>query len=207
MTQHAQLQGAVDNEFDGAKVIVETLKGLDKEKQERALRFASETLGLHAPAVPGGAGPPPPAGQAPVPEEKTEASPPGRVVDIKQFTESKAPKTDQQFAAVVAYYYRFQAPANERKESIGVKDLLEAVRLVERKRPPVPLATLTNAKNKGYLDKVGRAKFQINSVGENLVAMTLPGRDQETPTTRKTRKTAKKKRRKAATKRRRKVTK
>ena len=202
MTQHAQQQGAVDNEFDAAKAIVETLGGLDKEKQQRAMRFASETLGLHAAAAPAGPGTPPPAAQGHVPGEKTETSPPGRVVDIRQFTESKAPKTDQQFAAVVAYYYRFEAPANERKEVIGVKDLLEAVRLAERKRPRIPLATLNNAKNKGYLDAAGRAKFQINSVGENLVAMTLPGKDRPTPSRRKGGNTTKKKKGKALAKKR-----
>ncbi|MCH8808002.1 MAG: hypothetical protein IH986_18200 [Planctomycetes bacterium] len=202
MTQHAQQQGTVDNEFDAAKAIVETLKGLDKEKQERAMRFASETLGLHAPAVSAGRGTPPPAGQGRVHGEEIETSPPGRTVNIKQFTESKAPKTDQQFAAVVAYYYRFEAPAKERKEAIGVNDLLEAVRLAERKRPGTPLSTLNNAKNKGYLDAAGRAKFQINSVGENLVAMTLPGKDRSTPSRRKGGNTTQKKKGKAPAKKR-----
>lgn len=200
---HAQQQ--VDNELDAAKAIVETLKGLDKEKQGRAIRFAGEILGLHVSAVPPALGTELPAGQGQVPEEKTETSPPGRTMDIKQFTESKAPKTDQQFAAVVAYYYRFEARANERKEDIGVKDLLEAVRLAERKRPAIPLNTLNNAKNKGYLDAAGRAKFKINSVGENLVAMTLPGKDRPTPSRRKGGNTRKKKKGKAPAKKRRKT--
>jgi hypothetical protein len=34
--------------------------------------------------------------------------------------------------------------------------------------------TLTNAKNAGYLDAVGNGKFKLSSVGENLVAITLP---------------------------------
>lgn len=202
MTQHAQQRGAIDNEFDAAKAIVETLKGLDREKQERAIRFAGETLGLHAAVVPGGPGTPPPAAQGHIREENTEPSPRGGVVDIKQFTQSKAPKTDQQFAAVVAYYYRFEAPANERKEVIGVKDLQEAARLAERKRPGNCLATLNNARNKGYLDTAGRAKFQINSVGENLVAMTLPGKDRPKPSKRKRGNTSNKKKGKAPAKKR-----
>ena len=39
--------------------------------------------------------------------------------------------------------------------------------------------TLNNAKNQGYLDSAERGAFQINSVGENLVAMTLPGGAEE----------------------------
>ena len=194
MTQHGEQQRAVDNEFDAAKDIVERLKGLEQEKQERAMRFASETLGLHAPGVPAGPGTPPPGGQGGVPKEKSETSPRDRVVDIKQFTQSKAPKTDQQFAVLVAYYYRFEAPAEERKEVIGAKDLTDAVRLVGNRRQPTdPNLTLNNAKNSGYLDAAGRGKFRINTVGENLVAMTLPGKDRPTPSGRKGGNTPKKK--------------
>ena len=199
---------SVDNEFDAAKVIVETLKGLDQKMQERAVRFASETLGLHAFAVPPSPGSPPPAGQGHLPVDKPDPSPPDRAVDIKQFTESKAPKTDQQFAVVVAYYYRFKAPPEDQKEVIEPGDIVEAVRLVGgRHQPKDPAMTLTNAKNKGYLDATERGKYKLNAVGENLVAMTLPGKDQQTPTARKAGNTAKKKKRKTRTKKRRKVSK
>jgi hypothetical protein len=36
------------SEFDAAKSITETLKGMDKAKQERAIRWAMESLGLAA---------------------------------------------------------------------------------------------------------------------------------------------------------------
>ncbi len=206
MTQQAQQQGAIDNELDGAKAIVETLKGLEKEKQERAMRFASEILGLDAPAVPPVSGTPAPAGQGHLPVEKTDPSSPAPVVDIKQFTTSKAPSTDQQFAVVVAYYYRFEAPAEERKEVIGAKDLKEAVRLVGgRKQPTDATMTLNNAKNSGYLDTAGRGNFRINAVGENLVAMTLPGKGRPAPSGKRLGNTAKKKSKKVPTKKRGKV--
>ena len=38
-----------------------------------------------------------------------------------------------------------------------------------------PAQTLRNAKNLGYLDGGSPGEFAVNSVGENLVAMTLPG--------------------------------
>ena len=95
--------------------------------------------------------------------------------DIKQFTMAKKPKSDQQFAAVVAYYYRFEAPASDRKDVIGSDDLTQAARLAGRERPTRPTLTLNNAKNSGYLDSAERGKFRINAVGENLVAVTLPG--------------------------------
>lgn len=102
-------------------------------------------------------------------------------MDIKAFTEAKAPKSDQQFAAVVAYYYQFEASEAERKDTIDAGTLTNAARLVGRKRPPKPNITLANAKNAGYLDSAERGHFKISTVGENLVAVTLPGGSPETP--------------------------
>ena len=161
--------------FDAAKLIVETLKDLDKAHQERALRFASESLGLTPALQPQtsvitGQGAQP-LGPRPMQVGSAHAT------DIKQFTASKAPKTDQQFAAVVAYYYRFEAPEPGKKESIAAEDLIEAARLAGRRRPNNASFTLNNAKNAGYLDNAERGKFRISTVGENLVAVTLPGTD------------------------------
>jgi hypothetical protein len=171
MTQQTHRPQAASNEFDAAKTIVETLKRLDKHQQERAIRFASETLGLHqatqrpheiAMGAPGQAS-----------DARAVTSGAGRAIDIKQFTDSKAPKSDQQFAAVVAHYYRFDAPPEERRETINVQVLADAARRAGRKRPG--RLTLNNAKNQGYFDSVGRGEFKLNTVGENLVAITLPG--------------------------------
>ena len=159
--------------FDAAKTIVETLKGLDKTHQERAIRFASESLGLGLSAH---TLTPTATGQAAAASSPPEL--PGRsaqATDIKQFTTVKAPKSDQQFAAVVAYFYRFEAPPSQRKEAIGAEDLTEAARLTGHKRPKKPYLTLNNAKNAGYLNAAERGRFRISTVGENLVAVTLPG--------------------------------
>lgn len=166
MSHQAQQTPASTNEFDAAKVIVETLKGLDKQQQARAIKFACESLDMQAPALGaashgGGASPQPAITSAP------------SATDIKQFTASKAPKSDQQFAAVVAYYHRFVAPEAERKDAITADDLQDAARKVGRRRPH--RITLNNAKNAGYLDTAERGSFKINTVGENLVAVTLPG--------------------------------
>ncbi len=162
-----------NNEFDAAKAIVDALTGLDPEQQERAIRFAGESVGLQTP------GPKPAAAIAPAThltaDQGEAAFAPHRHMDIKEFTGSKAPKSDQQFAAVVAYYYRFEAPIEKRKDAINAEDLNTAARLVGRKRPANASYTLANAKNAGYLDAAGKGTFQINSVGENLVAITLPG--------------------------------
>lgn len=163
---HQAQQTQVSNEFDAAKVIVETLKGLDKQQQARAIKFACEALEMQPPA-PGAASH---GGSAPLPPATISAA---TATDIKQFTASKAPKSDQQFAAVVAYFHRFVAPEAERKDAINAEDLKDAARKVGRKRPH--RVTLNNAKNAGYLDAAERGSFKINTVGENLVAVTLPG--------------------------------
>jgi hypothetical protein len=97
-------------------------------------------------------------------------------MDIRSFIQSKDPKNDVQLAAAIAYFYAFEAPAAQRKDSINSTDLTEAIRLTNKKRPPRPSQVLNNAKMLGLLDSAGeRGHFKINSVGENLVAMVLPG--------------------------------
>lgn len=180
MTQQAQQPQDKKSHFDAAKVIVETLQGMDKTSQALAMRFAAETLGLQSASVTH-----PPATS--VMPASTSSAPPSsggatHLTDIKQFTAVKAPKSDQQFAAVVAYFYRFEAPEAERQDTIDADSLLEAARLASRKpRLTIKKArfTLNNAKNAGYLDGVTTGKYRINSVGENLVAMALPGNGSE----------------------------
>jgi hypothetical protein len=171
------------SDFDAAKAVAEQLHGMEKERQQRILRWVAESLSLDLGIAP--------ATERRAVETTTErvvASPREdeqvlhrhqRPIDIKSFVDSKRPKSDVQFAAVVAYYYRFEASAESRKDTIDADVLQEAARLVGRRRPPKPLATLNNTKTLGYLDSPERGQFRINSVGENLVAMTLPGAEPE----------------------------
>lgn len=167
------------NDFDVAKAVADQLKGIDKDRQQRILRWVAESFSLDlsaGPAVekrPSLAGAP--AGGAQHAHVEHTVHRHGRPADIKSFVDSKRPKSDVQFATVVAYYYRFEAPVESRKDSIDAETLQEAARLAGRRRPPQILATLNNAKRSGYLDSIERGQFRINSVGENLVAMTLPG--------------------------------
>lgn len=171
MSQQSNDPTGSTNHFDAAKSIVNALRTLDKPSQELAMRFAAESLNLQVPHAPS-------PSQSSV--HQTPSPPPGgggvtHSTDIKQFTAAKAPKSDQQFAAVVAYFYRFEAPESERSDTIDAAALTEAARLAGRRRPAKAKFTLNNAKAAGYLDGVGAGKFRINSVGENLVAMALPG--------------------------------
>jgi hypothetical protein len=145
------------------------------ENQLLAVKFAIETLGLKFPAVFS-------SGAAPAAHDPQRTAP--YAIDgkehssnIRSFTDMKAPKSDQQFAAVVAYFYQFEAKADERKDEIDAEVMKEAARLAGRAQVERWNMTLTNAKNAGYLDSAGAGKFKLSSVGENLVAITLPNND------------------------------
>lgn len=169
MTIHAQT-----DDFDVGKAIFDQLKDLPPERQQRVLRWVAEGLGVSQLAI--AANPVQAAGIQNPPQIAHSAqsgAPSG--TDIKTFIVTKAPKSDQQFAAAVAYYYRFEASPAERRESIDSDLLQGATRLAGRTRLSNPRATLNNAKSSGYLDSTTPGVFTINSVGENLVAMTLPG--------------------------------
>lgn len=163
-------------DFDTAKSVFEKLKDVPAERRRRILSWVAEGLGviLQPPSAPA----PAPTFPQPVhPHHPTTAAHAQQptTTDIKTFVATKAPKSDVQFAVTVAYYYRFEAPAASRRETIDGETLQEAARLAGRARLANPPQTLRNAKNLGYLDGVSPGEVAINSVGENLVAMTLPG--------------------------------
>lgn len=159
------------SDFETASKVSALLRPVSKDRQQKILRWVAEDLDLllagAGPSTSGAAlsdvGRHSPTQQAP------------RTTDIKSFVAAKNPRSDMQFAALVAYYYRFEAPPDESLESISPEVLQNAARLVNRHRLSRPRQTLLNAKAQGYLDLVERGQYRINSVGENLVAMTLPG--------------------------------
>lgn len=168
MMIHAQ-----SDDFDIAKGIFDQLKDLPTERQQRVLRWIAEGLGVAPPGAPTLPAHSPMAPMAPNPPPSTVTGGTG-TTDIKSFITAKAPKSDTQFAAAVAYFYRFEAPPAQKRDSINGDALQEAARLASRKRLANPRNTLNNAKAAGYLDGATPGEFTINSVGENLVAMTLP---------------------------------
>ncbi len=153
------------DDLDAVRIIVETLQPFGKEEQERIIRWAREKVGLVADLV---------SPTTPIKGASSESQ--ATAKDIKEFLAQKDPKSDNHFAAAVAYFHRFVAPENQRKESITKEDLLVACRLADRHRLARPEQNLVNAYHAGLLDKAERGAYRINSVGENLVAMTLPDR-------------------------------
>ena len=169
------------DDLDAVRTIVETLKNFKPEEQQRILRWAVEKAGLPQSIAPtSSAGPATPAPSTapvlPITHTPASTSSTSGTVDIKSFIDEKQPRSDVQFAATVAYYLRFEAPPAERKDYVNKEDLLEACRKAKRDRLKNPYQTLVNAHTLGLLDKGSeKATFALNTVGENLVAMTLPG--------------------------------
>jgi hypothetical protein len=181
------------DDLEAVRLVADALEGFEAKDQERIIRWAREKLGLATvPAVlpAGSTQPPTPPPELPAPNPAT----PTGSKDLKTFVAEKKPKNDVQFATTVAYYYRFEAPENLRKKEINGDDLQEGCRLVGRERFTNPGQTLRNAHTLGLLNKgIDSGFFAVNSVGENLVAVTLPGDGGSIPRTKKSKKKKKKK--------------
>jgi hypothetical protein len=156
------------DDLEAVRKVIEALTPFNKDDQERIVRWAREKLGL-SPSFEA-------TSQSTGPRQAgSSASSGGTFTTLRDFVDQKQPKADVHFVAVVAYYYQFEAQDPERKASITAADLQEACRLAKRNRFANPIVPLTNAFKVGYLDKVERGSYRLNSVGENLVAMALPG--------------------------------
>ena len=164
-------------DFEAAAAVAAALKDLSKPRQELVLRWVAESLGITGPqSLPAPPAPTPPVvTPPPAPHHAPMPPAPAHAVDIASFVASKQPKSDIQFVTVVAYYHRFVAPEGQRLSHITIDLAQNATRLSDWDRLTNPGSTLNNAKNQGYLDSAGHGKFSINTVGENLVARTLPG--------------------------------
>ncbi len=173
MTQTASPAIEMKSPLDAAQKIVAELQGMNPAIQSLALQFAMQTLRLSPPTSHPAAAPTPAHPHAPNAHAAAGAT--GQPTDIKTFTAAKVPKSDQQFAAVVAYYFQFEAPVALRKNSIDAATMKDAARLVVWGQVKDWNMTLNNATRAGYLDRAERGAFKLSSVGENLVAITLPG--------------------------------
>jgi len=171
---------AKPDDLEAVRTIAAALSGFGPDEQERILRWAREKIGLVVAArtLPEARIVPPalPSAPARLPELPDSPPKPASGKDLKTFVNGKNPRSDTQFAATVAYFYRFEALPVQRKNEIDAATLQDATRLAGRRRLNNPLMTLNNAKKVGLLDSGSeKGKFTINTVGENLVAMTLPG--------------------------------
>ncbi len=163
------------DDLQAVRVLVETLEPFDPTDRERIIRWAREKLGM-AGVAPGDHSftPTHPMSGGGTPESHPSGGT-TPAANIRTFIQQKSPKNDLHLAAVVAHFHHFQAPPDQRKDSIAAEDLVDACRQADRHRPKSPSQTLINTFHAGFLDKAGdRGRYRLNSVGENLVAMVLP---------------------------------
>jgi len=173
------------DDLEAVRILAETLQPFTSDDRERTIRWAREKLGMTAGVAPA----PGPRTQISVDTPRDAAVAVGQGgVDIKTFVTEKAPKSDVHFAATVAYFYQFKPPESQRKDSITKEDLVKACREVQRKQPKVPAQVLVNAYHDGLFDRGGKGSYKLNSVGENLVAMALPGTNDTAKAPKRTRK-------------------
>lgn len=171
------------DDLDAIRTVLTALEPFEVPDRQRIIRFVLEKLALPLPT--------PSQEVEQLDTSRTQVSPVPRtsIKNLSTFVKEKSPKNDVQFAATVAYFYRFEAPPDKRKAEINAEDLQDACRLAPRKRFKYPGQTLRNAKNLGLLDNgSSEGLFAINSVGENLVAMALPSGTSGTDRQRKPRK-------------------
>ena len=160
---------AKPDDLEAVRTIAAALSGFSPEEQERILRWVREKIGLvTAPRIlPEMRTSPPSLPLTPArtlePPDSQQGSPSGK--DLKTFVTGKNPRSDVQFAATVAYFHRFEAPPDQRRNEIDAAALQDACRLAGRTRLKHPLMTLNNAKNLGLLDSGGeKGRFTITTV-------------------------------------------
>jgi hypothetical protein len=186
------------DDFESAKVIADKLKDVPRERQERILRWVSESLSLASPFASRVKASPEPK-EFPSDEEfmgpqpSASRTPQYELTDIRSFVEEKGPRTDIQYVTVAAYYYRFVAPPEERRATIDADFIQESTRLAGRSPLVAPASTLNNAKKQGYLNTHERGQFAISTVGEILVVKGLAAGGGPAPRTSKRKKKTKSK--------------
>jgi hypothetical protein len=179
------------DDLDALRTIFTALDPFDESERERIMRWASEKLGIKnftQTVI---------QGSLAAANVNILPAAQGSLKDIKTFLTEKNPTSANQLVAAVAYYFKFEAPASERKDSITKEDLLDACRKATLERPKAPNVVMVNAAKYGLVDNVGTGAYEINAVGENLVAVSMPtaghGNSGKKRNTSKAKKNAKKK--------------
>lgn len=183
-------ESEIKNELKAIETITNILQQLDKTAQQRVLQYAMQHLGLQVeqadlspPTLPANRG-----AQVEQPTKHLQQ----QVVDIRSLRDQKQPSSDNEMAAIVAYYLSELAPEKNRKNTIGPRDIKTYFIQAGHPLPQRADVTLPNAKGAGYFESVGYGKYQLNPVGHNLVVHGLPRAKGESPS-RPTRKKTKRK--------------
>lgn len=167
------MSDTVDQEVEAIKSVLSALAPLSPKARVSVLEYAMKRLDIITATVP-------PVGETP-PAELHHLK--GEVVSsvlgessihIKEFKETKKPRSANEMAALVAYYLVNMAPQSERKETVNQGDMETYFKIAGYPLPKQIRVTLQNAKTAGYFDAVGSGEYRLNAVGHNLVAHSMP---------------------------------
>ena len=159
-------------EAKAIEAVISALAPLEKEKQNLVINYVIKRFALSS----GGLVPSPPLTEGTSPSHLPRTSSPP--TDIRSLKETKAPRNSVEMTALVAFYLSEVAPAGDKRQTIGTNEIESYFKQAGFPLPPRPRDTLTNAKNAGYLDAVGRGEYKLNPVVYNLVMYILPAGDQ-----------------------------
>ena len=99
------------------------------------------------------------------------------ITDIRAFAELKNPKSITEQVAVVAFYLLEYANESEKTQEFSsehIKQYFTQARFLSLSTRRKINMALIHTKEAGYIDKVARGKYKLNSKGFNLVKDLLP---------------------------------
>lgn len=165
-----------DSELGAIEQLISALEPLQADARHRVLGYVFQRLGLTGTTAAAGSplapiATPLPGGSPPSPA--AAANP--QMIDIRTFAAQKAPSSQVERTALVAFYLSEVAPPAERKAEITGADLTKYSKQAGLPAPTDTRQALFRARHAGYLDTAGHGKYRLNAVGYNLVAHNLPG--------------------------------
>ena len=133
----------VDLEIEAIKTILKTLQELDDDVRKNVMEYVLKRIGFTVPTENVGA-------KAmehenpPVPNSNGNRE---DIQHIKQFKETKQPKSAQDMAVLIAYYLQYVAEEEKRKDKVGTTDLQTWFRIADYPLPSGDMRfVLVNAK-------------------------------------------------------------
>lgn len=167
------MSDTVDQEVEAIKSVLAALAPLSPKARVSVLEYAMKRLDITPATVPRVSGLPPE--QLPPAKEDVEGGVSSEdSLHIKEFKESKKPRSANEMAALVAYYLVNLAPQSERKDTVNQSDMETYFKIAGYPLPKQIRVTLQNAKTAGYFDAAGSGEYRLNAVGHNLVAHSMP---------------------------------
>jgi hypothetical protein len=161
-----------DGEIKAMNAVVAALKPLRDDERRRVLEYVLGRFGavpLQAQVTPLSV---PSATLSPAASPTTA----GGIYDIRTLKETKAPRSANEMAALVAYYVSELAPPAEKKQEINKTDIERYFKSAGFKLTAKAGQTLINARHAGYLDAGSdTGQYKLNPVGYNLVVHRLGG--------------------------------